>query len=292
MLAPYRKARGDEFQNRSLVSRAFTLRRMQEMRPRVRELARDHMLGRAAHRLAVNALGLGVGEIPESLEAADEVLLDFDAAILANIGNHFVLVLETAHQSCRTAIHEALRQTLVQGIGEGVLDGLLQGVAVDVVTWPPTSAARRRRRGYDQAELAARALAGHLGRPARSLLRREAGPPQTGRSAADRRHGPRFTARRGAAAQVAGARVLLVDDVVTTGATLRAAARILAELGADEVHGLALARTPAPGTAEVGRSREGAGRLTVLKGPGGWSDTRREAGGGSSLTVDGRDATD
>ena len=115
--------------------------------------------------------------------------------------------------------------------------------AVDVVTWPPTSGARRRRRGYDQAELAARAVAGHLGRPARPLLRREGGPPQTGRSAADRRDGPRFTARRGAAARVAGARVLLVDDVVTTGATLRAAARVLAELGADEVHGLALART-------------------------------------------------
>lgn len=164
--------------------------------------------------------------------------------------------------------------------------------AVDVVTWPPTSAARRRRRGYDQAELAARAVAGHLGRPARPLLRREGGPPQTGRSAADRRDGPRFTARRGAAARVAGARVLLVDDVVTTGATLRAAARVLAELGADEVHGLALARTPAPGADGVQGPREGAGRPTVLKRSRGRSDTRREAGGGSSLTVDGRDATD
>ncbi|MFN8040225.1 MAG: phosphoribosyltransferase family protein [Acidimicrobiales bacterium] len=117
---------------------------------------------------------------------------------------------------------------------------------IDLVTWPPTTAGRRRQRGYDQAELVARAVAAHLGRPARATMRRRPGPPQTGRDAAARRGGPRFTAPRRPARHLTGARVLLVDDVVTTGATFTAAARLLRHLGAQEVHGLALARTPSP----------------------------------------------
>ncbi len=50
------------------------------------------------------------------------MLLHFDPAVLTNVGNHFVLVLETAHESRGAAIHETLRETLVQGIGESILD--------------------------------------------------------------------------------------------------------------------------------------------------------------------------
>lgn len=117
---------------------------------------------------------------------------------------------------------------------------------VDVVTWLPTTAARRRARGYDQARLLARATAARLGGPpVRRLLRRRAGPPQTGSSAPARAIGPAFVARRA----LGGARVLVVDDVVTTGASLRAAAGALRRAGASSVVGLALARTPlkAPG---------------------------------------------
>jgi len=111
---------------------------------------------------------------------------------------------------------------------------------VDVVTWAPTSAGRRRRRGYDQAEVLARAVAWRLGLPCRGLLRRvDEGPPQTGRSREERLEGPSFVARR----RVRGS-VLVVDDVVTTGATLRAAEAALHQAGASAVHCLAAAATP------------------------------------------------
>jgi predicted amidophosphoribosyltransferase len=111
---------------------------------------------------------------------------------------------------------------------------------VDVVTWAPTSPGRRRRRGYDQAEVLARAVAWRLGVPCRGLLRRvDGGPPQTGRSRHERLAGLAFVARR----RVRGA-VLVVDDVVTTGATLRAAEAALQRAGARAVHCLAAAATP------------------------------------------------
>jgi predicted amidophosphoribosyltransferase len=114
---------------------------------------------------------------------------------------------------------------------------------VAIVTWAPTTPARRRQRGFDQAELLARAVGKRLGRPARSLLRRAPGPPQTGADAITRRSArPAMTVRRRCAGTV-----LLVDDVTTTGATLAAAAAALRAGGADRVIALVAARTPPPG---------------------------------------------
>ena len=113
-----------------------------------------------------------------------------------------------------------------------------------VVTWTPTTMSRRRARGFDHAEVLARALARNLGLPARPMLRRRPGPPQTGRPAAARRAGPRFDAHTGAFSR----RVLLVDDVATTGATLAAAAEALRRAGVTSVVAVTAARTPRPGT--------------------------------------------
>jgi ComF family protein len=101
---------------------------------------------------------------------------------------------------------------------------LIRPDEVDIVTWAPTTPARRRMRGYDQSELIARVVGRWLGRPTRGLLRRADGPAQTGQSAADRWTAPMCSLRVRPKAQ---ARVLLVDDVITTGATVAAAARCL-----------------------------------------------------------------
>ncbi len=113
---------------------------------------------------------------------------------------------------------------------------------VEVVTWAPTTPERRRQRGFDQAELLARATARHLRRPCRRLLVRLPGPAQTGRPLAERRGSPHFRARL----QVPGSSVLVVDDVITSGATVAAAALALRRAGASSVTALAAARTPFP----------------------------------------------
>jgi predicted amidophosphoribosyltransferase len=117
-----------------------------------------------------------------------------------------------------------------------------RGIAAEAVTWAPTTSVRRRTRGFDPAELLARAIARELSLPTSRLLVRRPGPPQTGLPASERRAGPRFVSR-GRAPD----RVLVVDDVATTGATLGAAAIALRDAGARYVAAVTAARTPRPG---------------------------------------------
>jgi predicted amidophosphoribosyltransferase len=128
----------------------------------------------------------------------------------------------------------------VDWLAAAMAHALPPGRQHDVVTWAPTTREHRRSRGFDHAELLARAVANRLRAPARPLLTRAPGGPQTGRDRDARRRGPRFTARR----DLSRRHVLLVDDVVTTGATLTAAAAALRRAGAPKVDGLAAARTP------------------------------------------------
>jgi ComF family protein len=118
----------------------------------------------------------------------------------------------------------------------------IDGGEVDVVTWAPTSRAHRHRRGFDQAEVVARRVAAQLGVPCRRLLERDrSSVAQTGLARIERLHGPVFRASPAAR----GKRVLVIDDVVTTGSTLRSASAALRQGGAVSVQRAAVATTPA-----------------------------------------------
>lgn len=133
------------------------------------------------------------------------------------------------------------------------------------VTWLPTTAARRRERGFDHAELLARAVARERGLPARRLLRRIDDRPQTGRSRRERLAGPRFAVFRRPPPVV-----VLVDDVVTTGSSMSNAAVTLRGQGCKTVIGVAVARTllkqPRPPSERV----DGSGAASTIE-PGSWT---------------------
>lgn len=112
----------------------------------------------------------------------------------------------------------------------------------DTVAWVPVSRRRLRKRGYDQAELLACSACRLWGvRPARLLEKRRDNPAQSGLdSAQKRRENVRGVYR--ASPEAAGRRILLVDDVCTTGSTLMACAAALEEAGAESVVCCTLAR--------------------------------------------------
>jgi len=114
----------------------------------------------------------------------------------------------------------------------------------DLVGWAPLSRRRLRERGYDQARLLAEAVSRRLSLPLEYLLDKERDTPaQSGLEGAAQRRanvlGAYSVSRRAA---VSGKRILLCDDVATTGATLSECARVLCTAGAAEVCAVTLAR--------------------------------------------------
>ena len=113
----------------------------------------------------------------------------------------------------------------------------------DTLTWVPVSRKRLRQRGYDQAELLARSACRLWGVSAERLLeKRRDTPAQSSLESADARR--ENVADVYQARNAAGKRVLLIDDICTTGATLSSCARTLREAGAESVVCAAVARTP------------------------------------------------
>ena len=114
---------------------------------------------------------------------------------------------------------------------------------VDALVAVPLHRARLRERGYNQAGEIARTLAGELKLPLlqRGIERRAAGPSQTSQSALQRRASVAhaFAVRR----NLGGQRVAIVDDVLTTGATVNALAAALRGAGAVRCVVWAVART-------------------------------------------------
>ncbi len=115
----------------------------------------------------------------------------------------------------------------------------------DVLTWVPISTQRRFKRGYDQSRLLAEAVAKELGIEAVSTLRKicNTKPQSTLTEAAQRRANVLGVYKIKNKEAIAGKRILLLDDVVTTGATASECAKTLLTAGAAEVQFAAIAAT-------------------------------------------------
>ena len=141
----------------------------------------------------------------------------------------------------RRAVHRlkfAGDRSVAEALGEAMAGANL--VEPDVVTWVPLARGRRARRGFDQARALARVSAPRIGRPAVALLARGSeGDPQARRSGAERRRAIRGAFRCGGRPPP---HVLLVDDVLTTGATAAECARVLLDAGARHIDVLVAAR--------------------------------------------------
>jgi len=119
------------------------------------------------------------------------------------------------------------------------------GVGGDVLVPVPVHAAKLKQRGFDQAELLARAVGRVLKLPVATVLERAAktaAQHALGRRARAANVGGAFLVSAHNRAQISGRWILLIDDVVTTGATFAGCAQALYDAGASAVSGLALAR--------------------------------------------------
>lgn len=109
----------------------------------------------------------------------------------------------------------------------------------------PTANVRVRQRGYDQAVLLARQLSAQSGFTTASLLKRQQTTQQVGAGRTRRSEQMASAFRITDASLIAGQAIVLVDDVITTGATIGSAAQLLHDAGAIDIHVRAFAHTPA-----------------------------------------------
>ena len=149
----------------------------------------------------------------------------------------------------RDAVH---RYKFKGGAGRAELFGELMAQCLhdrwdgsaDLMTWGPLHPKRKTRRGYDQAELLARRAAELRAVPAAATLEkvRHTGVQSQQSTEADRRANVEGAYRVLPGLELTGKRVVLVDDVVTTGSTLAQCAACLRSAGAAEVVALTFAR--------------------------------------------------
>ncbi len=133
----------------------------------------------------------------------------------------------------------------------------LEEQLIDAVVPVPLHWRRRLRRGFNQAWEIARPIARAHGWPLEAALgRARPTPPQARRRRAQRSRLPRSTFAVRAGRKIEGRRFLLVDDVVTTGATLEAAAGALERAGSAWIGALVAARTPRLGAPPVASGTE------------------------------------
>ena len=156
-----------------------------------------------------------------------------------------VLITRFKHQA-RWPFGRLLGERLAFHLQHAFADGL---VLPDMLVPVPLARRRLRQRGFNQAQMLAQWLGGALALPVdgRLLERIVDTPPQQQLDAATRRRNLRQAFRVAPGAAIEGRHLALVDDVLTTGATAEALARLLKRAGAARVDVYCLARTPKPG---------------------------------------------
>lgn len=166
--------------------------------------------------------------------------LCFDAAVSAYRSRGLVRLLLLQfkyHQQ----LH--LRHQIGRWLIEAMKDSRLYGRDFDIIVPVPLHPARQRERGFNQAELLARILASSTGiRLCRALERVRYTRTQTAFDRLHRMDNLRDAFRLRKKMDVQDLRVLLVDDILTTGSTLSECARVLREAGACPVYAVTAAR--------------------------------------------------
>lgn len=129
----------------------------------------------------------------------------------------------------------------------GMIPRCFPGVRFDAVSPVPISDERKKKRGYNQSALIAEPLAARLGVPFADLLEKTRDNREQHMLGRKERKTNVRGVYRARAEETKGKNILLIDDIVTTGATLSECARTLYEAGAESVACAALARVP-PGS--------------------------------------------
>jgi ComF family protein len=144
--------------------------------------------------------------------------------------------------------------------GRFLAQALPRETTFDVIVPMPLHWFKKWQRGFNQADILAREIGKKWNVPVRNVIRRKkATRPQAGLTNAKRRLNMSGAFRIPRGRSLAGMRVLLVDDVVTTGATASACARVLKRAGAAHVALLALARTDRRQAVELSFTTAGRG---------------------------------
>src|SRR5437763_1985407 len=166
--------------------------------------------------------------------------LHFDCAVAAYRSRG--LIRKVLHQF-KYGKQRHLRYQVARWLAEGLHDSRLRGRHFDLVVPVPLHPARERERGFNQAALIAELVAPSAAIPSRPVLSRvRYTTTQTAYDRAERMENLHGAFRLRKNRDVRGLRVLLIDDVLTTGSTLSECARVLRQAGALSIHAATAAR--------------------------------------------------
>ncbi len=145
-----------------------------------------------------------------------------------------------------------------RGLAHFMLPAVDTHMHIDYISWAPISPIRHMRRTYDQSKLLAAELARGCGIPLlRTLHKWKHNRPQSKLSGHQRTLNVQGAYRASHCAQIKGARILLVDDIATTGSTLCECAKTLYKAGAAYVYCIALAHGSDEGKIETNKTSHG-----------------------------------